>query len=56
MHHLASRQPPCPLVSPQGYNLDYMSNEDLGELIGSLTQVRGHTERLEQLGGPTLGG
>ncbi|PSC70283.1 Kinesin-related 11 [Micractinium conductrix] len=23
----------------QGYNLDYMSNEDLGELIGSLTQA-----------------
>lgn len=27
----------CDLV--QGYNLDYMSNEDLGELIGSLTQA-----------------
>lgn len=30
-----------PLLHLQGYNLDYMSNEDLGELIGSLTQVGG---------------
>lgn len=28
-----------PQQPAQGYNLDYMSNEDLGELIGSLTQA-----------------
>ena len=32
----------------QGYNLDYMSNEDLGELIGSLTQA---VERYNQVVG-----